>query len=218
VNLYGFADNDAINSWDYLGQQAQDNQAMINAVHAEAMKQHKASEEEYMTVIKSANPTVTTPQWNGGRPYKPKMPREYGGFVCEKCTKEGAALKYSYYLTIKKGPWPMTSSSASISLGMPPPCNGDKEVAYWHTHPSNLVAVEKDKKARKKQYKYYWAGDGGFSTKDTTMTLPLPLPQFVTYRSAPSYREWTYKTDRHPGGTVKESPPQAIEWIEGVNP
>jgi uncharacterized protein RhaS with RHS repeats len=42
VNLYGIVDNNCINYLDYLGQEAQDNQAMKNAVHAEAMKQQKA--------------------------------------------------------------------------------------------------------------------------------------------------------------------------------
>ncbi len=222
VNLYGFVGNDGIGRWEYLGLVAADPKAMIDTVHQGSIEAHKASEVEYLAQIKKENPNVTTlgnPPVNGGRPYKPKMPREYGGRVCEKCTKDdNGTLVYSYYLTQKFGPWPHTTFKAEIYLGDSPGCVDDKQVAWWHTHPSSL-GRDKVGNGRTGKYKYYWNGDSGFSKDDKDfLTNPQQnkdaLPVFVTYRHPISAHEWSYYTDMYPPVTTVKKTSMKPEWVE----
>ena len=228
LNLYASVENDGLNRWDYLGLNtanwiAADREAMIDTVHKEAIKAHKASEDEYLTQIKKGNQTVTTggyPPVNGGRSYKPAMPREYGGKVCEKCTVDGKGKKvYSYYLTEGRGYWPTSPSFAEMRVHDSPECGDDKHVAWWHTHPSSL-GREMVGKGKNATYKYFWNGSSSFSIADTHMINNLQqnmgrLPFFVTYRSALSVHEWSYKTDVHPPGeNVRKTPGTYPEWVD----
>jgi hypothetical protein len=221
VNLYGFVVNDGVNKLDYLGFVAADEKLMIETVHEGAINAHRSAEDEYLNQLKSENPNVITPGFNKNREYKPASPKEYGGKVCENCEiKDDGSKVYTYYLTSKSGAWPLLPGFADIHLGSSPDCkDGDKDVAFWHTHPSELVRELVDKKAREKKYKYYWSASNSFSDADKRFTSnkmqnPDGLPLFVTYRAAPSYREWTYATDKHPGGRVRESGTNPIEWLE----
>ena len=222
VNLYGFVGNDGIGRREYLGLVAADPKAMIDTVHQGSIEAHKASEVEYLAQIKKENPNVTTlgnPPVNGGRPYKPKMPREYGGRVCEKCTKDdNGTLVYSYYLTQKFGPWPHTTFKAEIYLGDSPGCVDDKQVAWWHTHPSSL-GRDKVGNGRTVKYRYYWNGDSGFSGADKGLvTNPMQnkdaLPVFVTYRHLISEHEWDYYTDMYPPGMTVKKTSMKPEWVD----
>lgn len=226
INLYGFAANDGANRTDYLGYAAVDPELMYDTVHTVAMAAHLKAEVEYLGLLKSKDPYVTPPDINNGRKYKPASPKEYGGRVCENCEiKDDGTKVYTYYLTETSGLWPHIRGFAEIYMKSTPACNeGDKQVAFWHTHPSELV--EERNKDRIKPSRYYWAGNGGFSGADlklpaNKMQNPDGLPLFVTYRGAPSYREWTYITKITPGTIVRESESQPVEWLTfegGVRP
>jgi uncharacterized protein RhaS with RHS repeats len=211
VNLYGFVGNDGVSWWDFLGldtsnRMAADREAMYDTVHKEAIKHHKAAENDYLAQIKKDDPYVKDPGQYQGRPYKPKMPSEHGGRVCEKCTKDDKGNKvYSYYLTSAVGPWPATTIFAEVWSFGSSNCGDDKHVAWWHTHPSPL---KKDThpyegKGKNAKYKYYWAGAGSFSDADTSIiNNPMQnkggLPIFVTYRYTLSLHDWSYYTDAYP--------------------
>jgi RHS repeat-associated protein len=236
-NLYGFLRNNGVHQQDSLGLVAADPAAMVEVVHAGSVEAHKASETEYLDQIKKEDPTVSYPAVDGGRPFTPKMPREYGGRVCEHCEEgEDGKLIYTYYLTQSEGSWPSSRIGASIYLieGVAE-CKtdrGDVQVGWWHTHPSSLVEEVFGGTTREsKRYRYYWSAGRTFSnpTKPGEFGLkgdvsfhnsprmnPNKLPLFVTYRNAPSYNDgWRYYTDQLPGGrTVRRSRPMKPEWID----
>jgi hypothetical protein len=230
VNLYGFVGNDGVNGWDILGWKVDispvDKDAMIKTVHDSAVKYHKEAESEWLTLIRSANPTVVEEGKNGNRPYTPKIPREWGGRVCEICQTDAKGKKTpTYYLTVDQGSWPITTIGADIWLFGAKRCNeGDKQVAWWHTHPSSLVEYKTGRGNKKEPFKfqYYWSSGKSFSVADfnqltNEMTNPNGLPLFVTYRKGLSSRPYKYSTDMNPGGNVKNSDELPAEFIDFNN-
>jgi uncharacterized protein RhaS with RHS repeats len=230
LNLYGFVGNDGVGRVDVLGMNENispaDKEAMISSVHDSAIQYHKDAESEWLTLIKSNNPTVKTDGKNYNRPYTPKMPREWGGRVCESClTDEKGKKTYKYYLTLHKGAWPTDTISVDIWLHGSQKCNeGDKQVAWWHTHPS-VLKEDKTGRGTKKdpfKYKYYWSGGHSFSEADKKMLTnqmqnPLGLPSFVTYRNGISTHPYKYSTDMIPGGNVKNSDELPEEFLDFNN-
>ncbi len=214
VNLYGFIRNDGVNRVDYQGLVAVDSKAMIDAVHKGAMAAHREAEKEYLDQIAKKDPTVVDRP--GSSRYKPKQPKEYGGRVCEKCVvKEDGSLEYTYYLTLKHGSWPRTNV-AQIFLGYGADCSsGDKQVAFWHTHPSSVGkdVIDARKSLADRIYKYYWQCGVSFSTgkgEDLSiltneMQNPNGLPFFVTYRKGNSLEPWHYYTDMADNSIVGRS-------------
>lgn len=197
---------------------------MIDTVHKEGMRHHRESDDAYLAKIRSANPKVTGLFNEKQITYKPKQPQERGGFVCEKCTKAGDNVIYSYYLTMKKGEWPLLPSNASVLLGAARKCeeDGGKQVGRWHTHPGSLFPEEKNKtsklkdKPKVKEYHYYWNAGGTFSTGETENSS-ADNPLFVITRSRITSSPWTYVTNMSTGGPgrqVRESEQKPPEWVE----
>ncbi len=224
LNLYGFVGNDGVNSFDLLGHLASksiaaDPVAMIDVVHKGSISAHKASEKEFLEQMKKSDPNVQHEDINRGRPYKPYYAREYGGRVCEKCTiDENGKETYSYRLTQTEGPWPQVDR-ADILVQNAPGCEGDKQVAWWHTHPSKIMTekIGHTKNSGNKS-RCHWSGDSGFSDPDKNFAFNKVwnsgfLPVFVTYRNGSSYLKWKYTTSMYaPLGVVKETDMNPEIW------
>jgi RHS repeat-associated protein len=204
VNLYAFVANYVMNAWDYLGMVSEP-QVVHNVVHEGAVKALKAAEKEYLDLIMSNNPMVKTPGVRDNKPYKPSSPKEYGGMVCEKCTIDEKGKKhFSYYLTLKtNASWPWGSiASVLLHPSTTPNCNeGDKHVAYWHTHPSKLI--EPSDRTRKAENldktTYYWGGADTFSGSkgvggDHGSVTASGLPLYLTRRDSGSNHKWKIVT------------------------
>jgi len=231
INLYAFIGNSLIDNIDIFGLSVGDLQAMQQAAFEGSVAAFKTAEEEYLKIIKSKDPTV--PYYK--ERFKPRSAREYGGRVCEKCTiKEDKTMEYSYYLTQNEGYWPKTDR-ASVYLWGAENCNsGDKLVAWWHTHPSMLIAVLIDKEQGRKpiserKYKHYWGKGDAFSGPDKDWVNEQPthnpdkLVVFVTRRSEATSREWTYEMSAYNAGAsggekIKESEIQQPVWFADLNP
>jgi hypothetical protein len=197
VNLYAFVGNNGVNKSDVLGlSTVADPEAAHDAVHDAALKALKDAEKEYLDLIMSDNPMVITERVRGNQPYKPTSPREYGGMVCEKCVIDENQVKhYSYYVTIKAGTWPY-GSGASIYLhpSKTPNCSkGDKHIANWHTHPSNLLYPSDRLKRSEKlnETTYYWGGADSYSGSkgvggDHGIVTSFRKPLYLTRRNSGS--------------------------------
>lgn len=221
-NLYAFIENNCLDSWDMLGLSVFDREAMIKAVHTGSVTAHKATEKEFLEQIAKKDPSVRNPYVDMGRPYRPSKPKEYGGKVCEKCSiSSNGEFSVSYYLTQKMGDWPKGEGASISPYGSPPCEKGDRQVAWWHTHPSELKEDSTGTTKKSKKYRYYWTGAGSFSQYDRDLVLtnrtlnPDALPIFVTYRSNIGSGKWKYSTDIYPNGeNVKYSEEMNPDWID----
>jgi integrase/recombinase XerD len=219
VNLYGFVGNDGVGIWDLLGL-AQvpvgDLEAMEKVVHEGGIKYLKMADKEYIDLIISDNPLVSGRK---GMKYKPAMPREWGGAVCEICHKdENGTITYEYYLTASQGAWPISTAKADMSVLnlLSAVCNeGDQDVAYWHTHPGSVgTEVQNRNGPNDKRYDlHYWNGGGELSGPDKSNAHFLRSRFYMTHRNSTTSSNWRYKTLVTFGG-----PSSLVDESEEKNP
>jgi hypothetical protein len=188
------------------------------------------AEKEYLDLIMSDNPEVVIAGIRDNRPYKPTKPREYGGMVCESCIMDEKGVKhYTYYVTLQKAAvWPY-SARASILLhpSVTPKCeDGDKHIAYWHTHPSQLQhpSVQLRKAQNLNESTYYWSSADSFSGSngrggDHGTVTSSGKPLYVTRRNSPSAYQWKITTSilavgARQGSQVRETDNFEPQWVD----
>ncbi len=143
LNLYGFVENDSINSADSLGMRKWDYKKIEDLIHEGGIDAIAKSDADLIKRQTQFDNLTKAQQFGKTRPRKAV---EYCGRVCEKCELQEGKKVYTYY----KGK--LARGGENICSTFNVKCNEredgtrDLTVGIFHNHPSNNSLSDRDRR------------------------------------------------------------------------